>query len=150
MVICYAGCRHRATSSNPSPPPASGANLVVEFAWVASPEDNLGTTRTVILSGRQVSMARDSRFVSCFGAGKKVAGCQAVGEFGTTSAYTPGLEFDGTETITNAQLGRWEVSASAESSGGASASETCSLNIDSNRLITVKMTLGADAGCAVQ
>jgi hypothetical protein len=120
---------------------------VVEFAWIASPEDNLGTARTVTLSGREVSAARDSRFVSCFGPDKKVAGCQVVGEFSTTSAYTPGLEYDATETLTNAQLGRWEVSASGESSGGANASQTCSVNIDSNHLVTIKITLGVDPGC---
>ena len=150
MAIGCAGCRHRATSLNPPQPPALGAPLVVEFAWVASAEDNLGTSRTVILSGKQVSVARDSRFVSCFGAGKGVSGCQAVSEFSTTSAYTPGLVYDGTETITNAQPGRWLVSAGGESSGGASASQTCSVNVESSRLVTIRITLGVDAGCALQ
>ena len=150
MAMSCAGCRHGATSSGAPQPPALGATLVVEFAWVGSAEDNFGTTRTVILSGREVSTAHDSRFVSCFGTGEKAAGCQVVNEFTTPSATTPGLDYDGTETITNAQPGRWEVSAGGESSGGASASQTCSVNVDASRTVTAKITLGVDAGCAVQ
>ncbi len=124
--------------------------MVVQFAWTASAEDNLGTNRTVILSGRQVSVASDSRYVSCFGADRNAAGCQFIGEFNTTSVFTPGLEYDRSETINNVQLGGWEVTAEGESSGGAYASQTCSLNVDSNRLVTVKISLGVDAGCSVQ
>jgi len=124
--------------------------MVVDFAWTASPEDNLGNNRTVILSGRQVSSARDSSYVACFGADKRAAGCQDIGEFSTTSTYTPGPEYDGSETINNVQLGRWEVSAAGESSGGVNANQTCSLNVDSNRLVTVKISLGVDASCLVQ
>jgi len=58
--------------------------------------------------------------------------------------------YDGTETITNAQPGRWLVSAGGESSGGASASQTCSVNVESSRLVTIRITLGVDAGCALQ
>jgi len=150
LVVDLGGCWHRVKNSNPPPAPVAGATLVVEFVWTASPEENLGTSRTVILSGRQSSVPRDSRFVSCFGADQRVAGCQFIGEFTTSSAYTPGPEYDGTETINNVQLGRWEVTAAAESSGGAAASQTCSANVDSNRLVTMKITLGADAACAVQ
>jgi hypothetical protein len=150
LVIHCSGCQHRATSSNPSPPPAAGATLVVEFAWTASPENDLGTNRTVTLSGKQVSVASDSRFVSCFGADKRATGCQVVGEFSTTSAYTPGPEYDGNETVTNVQLGRWEVTAAGESSGGINASQTCSVSLDSNRLVTVKIALGVEPGCTVQ
>jgi len=150
IIICFAGCRHRAADSNLPQPPTMGATLVVEFVWVSSPEDNLDTSRTVILSGRQVSTARDSRFVSCFGPGKKIVGCQGVGEFSTTSAQTPGLEFDGTETITTAQPGGWEIYSGGESSGGVNASQVCSVNVEPSRLVTVRITLGVDAGCAVQ
>ena len=150
LVIHCNGCLHHAKSQDVSPPPVAGATLVVEFAWTASPDDNLGTTRTVILSGKQVSAASDSSYVSCFGADKRAAGCQDIGEFSTTSVYTPGPEYDGTETINNVQLGRWEVTAAGESSGGANATQTCSVNVDSNRLVTVKISLGVDAGCSVQ
>jgi hypothetical protein len=122
----------------------------VEFAWTATAEDNLGNNRTVILSGRQVSSPRDSSYVSCFGADKRATGCQDIGEFNTTSVFTPGPEYDGSETINNVQLGRWEVSAAGESSGGVNANQTCSANVDSNRLVTVKISLGVDAGCLVQ
>jgi hypothetical protein len=122
----------------------------VEFAWTSAPEDDLGTNRTVILSGKQVSLARDSSYVSCFGADKRATGCQDIGEFSTTSVYTPGPEYDGTETINNVQLGRWEVTAAGESSGGVNASQTCSVNVDSNRLVTAKISLGVDAACSVQ
>ena len=144
------GCMHRAKSSVPSQTPASGATLVVEFAWNASPDDDLGTTRTVILSGKQVSKTHDSRYVSCFGADRRAAGCLLVGEFNTTSAYTPGLVYDGTDSVTNAQLGNWEVTAEGEASGGANASRTCAGDLDSARVVTLKITLGVDAGCAVQ
>ena len=150
LMIHSSGCLHRAKSSNASPPQTAGATLVVHFTWTATPEDDLGTHRTVILSGREVSVARDSRFVSCFGADTRVTGCQAVGQFSTSTVYTPGPEYDGTETINNAQLGRWELSALGESSGTATASQTCSVNVDTNRLVTVKISLGVDAGCAVQ
>jgi hypothetical protein len=150
LVIQCSGCRHHATSQHASPPPVAGATLLVEFAWTATPEDDLGTNRTVILSGKQVSLARDSSYVSCFGADKRATGCQDIGEFNTTSVYTPGPEYDGTETINNVQLGRWEVTAAGESSGGVNASQTCSVNVDSTRLVTVKISLGVDAGCSVQ
>ena len=150
LAIHCSGCQHRAMSSNPSPPPAAGATLVVQFAWTASAEDDLGINRTVTLSGKQVSTASDSRFVSCFGADRNAAGCQFVDTFSTTSAYTPGPEYDGIQTITNVQLGRWEVTAAGESSGGVNASQTCSVSLDSNRLVTVKIALGVDPGCTVQ
>jgi hypothetical protein len=133
-----------------SPPPVAGASLFVEFAWTASAEDELGTNRTVILSGKQVAVASDSRYVTCFGADKRATGCQDIGEFTTTSTYTPGPEYDGSETINNVQLGRWEVNASGESSGGVNANQTCSVNLDTNRLVTVKISLGVGAGCSVQ
>jgi hypothetical protein len=138
------------TIPNAAPPPVAGATLLIQFAWTASPEDNLGTNRTVILSGKQVAVAVDSRYVTCFGADKNATGCQYVGEFTTTTAFTPGPEYDGSETITNAQLGRWEVSAAGESSGGANASQTCSADVDSNRLVTIKISIGVEPGCAVQ
>jgi hypothetical protein len=150
LVIHCSGCLLHAKSANASPPPVAGATLVVEFAWTASPEDDLGTNRTVILSGKQISVASDSRFVSCFGADKRATGCQDIGEFSTTSVYTPGPEYDGSETINNVQLGRWEATAAGESSGGVNASQTCSVNVDSTRLITVRISLGVDAGCLVQ
>ena len=150
LVIHCSGCLHHAKSQDVSPPPVAGATLVVEFAWTASPDDNLGTTRTVLLSGRQVSSARDLRYVSCFGADRRTAGCQDIGEFYTSSVYTHGLEYDGSETINNAQLGRWQVSAAGDSSGGANATQVCSVNVDSTRLVTVKISLGVDAGCSVQ
>jgi len=150
LAIHCSGCRHRATSQKASPPSVAGATLVVEFIWTATPEDDLGTNRTVILSGKQVSVASDSSYVSCFGPDKRARGCQDIGEFSTTSVYTPGPEYDGTETINNVQLGRWEVTAAGESSGGVNASQTCSVNVDSNRLVTVKISLGVDAGCSVQ
>ena len=150
LVIHCSGCLHHAKNTNASPPPVAGATLVVEFAWTATPEEELGTNRTVILSGKQVSVASDSSYVSCFGADKRARGCQDIGEFSTTSVYTPGPEYDGTETINNVQLGRWEVTAAGESSGGVNASQTCSVNVDANRLVTVKISLGVDAGCSVQ
>ena len=150
FVIHCSGCRHQATSQTDTPPTVAGATLVVEFAWTASPDDNLGTTRTVILSGRQVSAAKDLSYVSCFGANRRTAGCQDIGEFNTSSVFTHGLEYDGSETINNAQLGHWQVSAAGDSSGGANANQTCSVNVDSNRLVTVKISLGVDAGCSVQ
>ena len=150
LVIHCSGCLLHAKSANASPPPVAGATLVVEFAWTATPEDDLGTNRTVILSGKQVSVASDSRFVSCFGADKRATGCQDIGEFSTTSVYTPGPEYDGSETINNVQLGRWEVTAGGESSGGTNATQTCSVNVDSNRLVTIKISIGVEPGCAVQ
>jgi hypothetical protein len=140
---------HHAKSAKTAPPTVAGATLVVEFAWTASPDDNLGTTRTVILSGRQVSSARDSSYVSCFGADKRI-GCQDIGEFNTTSVFTPGPEYDGYETINNAQLGRWQVSAAGDSNGGVNVNQTCSANLDTNRTVTIKISLGVDAGCSVQ
>jgi len=149
VVIHCSGCMHHATKQPVAPPTVAGATLVVEFTWTASPDDNLGATRTVILSGRQVSSAHDSSYVSCFAADKRT-GCQDIGEFSTTSVFTPGPEYDGSETINNAQLGPWQVSAAGDSSGGVNANQTCSLNLDTNRLVTVKVSLGVDAGCSVQ
>lgn len=150
LVIHCSGCEHHATSQTAAPPTVAGATLVVQFAWTASPDDNLGNNRTVILSGRQVSSARDLSYVSCFGADRRTAGCQDIGEFYTSSVYTHGLEYDGSETINNAQLGRWQVSAAGDSSGGANATQVCSVNVDTNRLVTVKISLGVDAGCLIQ
>jgi hypothetical protein len=150
LVIDCSGCLHRAKNAKASPPPVAGATLVVEFVWTANPEDDLGTTRTVILNGRLVSAPRDLSYVSCFGADRRTAGCQDIGEFNTTSVFTPGPVYDGTETINNAQLGHWQVAAAGDSSGGANANQTCSVNVDTNRLVTVKISLGVDAGCSVQ
>jgi hypothetical protein len=150
LVIDLSGCPHRATSTNPPSPPNLGAALTVQFAWDAASEDNLGITRSVTLSGKQLSAPVDSRFVSCFSEDKQAVGCLFIDEFNTTSAYTPGPEYDGVATISNAQLGRWEVTASGVSSGGATATQTCSVNLDSSRLVTVLITMGVEPGCSVQ
>jgi len=150
LVIHLSGCPYRATSRNPSPPSVAGATMTVQFAWTAASEDNLGITRSVTLSGKQLSSASDSRFVSCFSADKQAPGCLFIDEFNTTSAYTPGPEYDGIATISNVQLGRWEVTAAGESSGGVTASQTCSVNVDTNRLVTVTLSLGMEPGCTVQ
>jgi hypothetical protein len=150
LVIDLSGCPHNAKSPNPATPPNLGASLTVQFAWTAASEDNLGISRSVTLSGKQLSAPVDSRYISCFSADKQAAGCLFVDEFNTTSAYTPGPEYDGVATISNAQLGRWEVTASGVSSGGAAATQTCSVNLDSNRLVTVLIIIGVEPGCSVQ
>jgi hypothetical protein len=149
LIALAAGCHH-ATTPAPAQPPSLAATLVVEFTWVASTDDDLGNTRTVALSGREVSAQHDSRFVSCFGPEKQPSGCQIVDDLSTTSAYTPGPVFDGGATISDAQLGHWVIAASAQSSSGIAVEHTCSVNLDSNRLVTLTITLGVDAGCAVQ
>jgi hypothetical protein len=150
LLMASSGCAHKLANSVPSPPPSAGATLKVELAWIANSQDDLSVTRTVVLTGKQLSAAPDSRFVSCFRSDKRIANCQFLGQFNPSIANASEPEFDGTENIANAQLGVWVVTATGEFSGGEVAEQNCAVDVDSSRVFTLKITLGVGPSCVVQ
>jgi hypothetical protein len=151
VFLCLGGCVAGPHSgSKPQSPPSSSyaSTILVEFDWQASSQDNLGTGRTVTLTGREVSDPPGTAVTSCFGP-DRYSKCYYVSRYTATTLDRPGTDYSGTAYITNAQPGLWQLMAAGSSSGGASAAGSCTVQLDSGTRVSVQITLGVSAACVV-